>query len=81
MKVSRRQYLASDPLGVSGYLDLIEKKKGVSCPVEYKKAGTGNWLNDQVQLCLQGMLIEENTGTAVPHGYIHSIVSKRRRSE
>ena len=79
VKVSRRQYLASDTLGVSGYLDLIEEKKGVSCPVEYKKAGTGNWLNDQVQLCLQGMLIEESSGTAVPHGYIYYIGSKRRR--
>ena len=79
VKVSRRQYLASDILGVSGYLDLIEEKDGVPCPVEYKKAGTGNWLNDQVQLCLQGMLIEESTGTAVPHGYIYYIGSKRRR--
>ena len=79
VKVSRRQYLASDTLGVSGYLDLIEQKNGVSCPVEYKKAGTGNWLNDQVQLCLQGMLIEESTGTSVPHGYIYYIGSKRRR--
>ena len=78
-KVSRRQYLASDTLGVSGYLDLIEEKNGVPCPVEYKKAGTGNWLNDQVQLCLQGMLIEETTGTTVPHGYIYYIGSKRRR--
>lgn len=79
VKVSRRQYLASDTLGVSGYLDLIEEKKGVPCPVEYKKAGTGNWLNDQVQLCLQGMLIEESRGTAIPHGYIYYIGSKRRR--
>ena len=78
-KVSRRQYLASDTLGVSGYLDLIEEKAGVPCPVEYKKAGTGNWLNDQVQLCLQGMLIEESTSTVIPHGYIYYIGSKRRR--
>ncbi len=78
-KVSRRQYLASDALGVAGYLDLIEEKDGVPYPVEYKKAGTGNWLNDQVQLCLQGMLIEESTGAMVPHGYIYYIGSKRRR--
>ena len=77
--VSRRQYLASETLGVSGYLDLIEEKKGVTYPVEYKKAGTGDWLNDQVQLCLQGMLIEESTGITVPHGYIYYIGSKRRR--
>ena len=78
-QVSRRQYLASETLGVSGFLDLIEEKKGVAYPVEYKKAGTGDWLNDQVQLCLQGMLIEESAGVEVPYGYIYYIGSKRRR--
>ena len=78
-KVSRRQYLASEKLGVSGYVDMIEEKNGVPYPVEYKKAGMGNWLNDQVQLCLQGMLIEESAGITVPHGYIYYIGSKRRR--
>ena len=50
---SRQQYFASPPLGVSGYVDLIDfDGEGQPTPVEYKKAGTGNWLNDQVQLCL-----------------------------
>ena len=79
VKVSRRQYLASAKLGVSGYADMIEEKDGIPYPVEYKKAGTGNWLNDKVQLCLQGMLIEESSGVDVPHGYIYYIGSKRRR--
>ena len=77
--LSRRQYLASDALGVSGYTDLVEEKDGVPYPVEFKKAGTGNWLNDQVQLCLQGLLLEEKTGISIPHGYIFYIGSKRRR--
>lgn len=77
--ISRRQYLASDTLGVSGYTDLVEEKKGIPYPVEFKKAGTGNWLNDQVQLCLQGLLLEEKTGVSIPHGYIFYIGSKRRR--
>ena len=77
--ISRRQYLASDALGVSGYTDLVEEKDGVPYPVEFKKAGMGNWLNDQVQLCLQGMLLEEKTGVSIPHGYIFYIGSKRRR--
>ncbi len=77
--VSRRQYLASDTLGVSGYTDLVEEKNGIPYPVEFKKAGTGNWLNDQVQLCLQGLLLEEKTGVSIPHGYIFYIGSKRRR--
>ena len=78
-KISRRQYLASETLRVSGYVDMIEEKNGVPYPVEYKKSGTGNWLNAQVQLCLQGLLIEESTGVEVPHGYIYYIGSKRRR--
>ena len=77
--ISRRQYLASDALGVSGYTDLVEEKDGVPYPVEFKKAGMGNWLNDQVQLCLQGLLLEEKTGISIPHGYIFYIGSKRRR--
>ena len=77
--ISHRQYLASDTLGVSGYTDLVEEKNGVPYPVEFKKAGMGNWLNDQVQLCLQGMLLEEKTGVSIPHGYIFYIGSKRRR--
>lgn len=77
--ISRRQYLASDTLGVSGYTDLVEEKNGVPYPVEFKKAGTGDWLNDQVQLCLQGLLLEEKTGVSIPHGYIFYIGSKRRR--
>lgn len=77
--ISRRQYLASDVLGVSGYTDLVEEKSGVPYPVEFKKAGMGNWLNDQVQLCLQGLLLEEKTGISIPHGYVFYIGSKRRR--
>ena len=77
--ISRRQYLASDTLGVSGYTDLVEEKNGIPYPVEFKKAGMGNWLNDQVQLCLQGLLLEEKTGISIPHGYVFYIGSKRRR--
>ena len=77
--ISRRQYLTSDVLGVSGYTDLVEEKSGVPYPVEFKKAGMGNWLNDQVQLCLQGLLLEAKTGISIPHGYVFYIGSKRRR--
>ena len=77
--ISRRQYLASDTLGVSGYTDLVEEKDGIPYPVEFKKAGMGNWRNDQVQLCLQGLLLEEKTGISIPHGYVFYIGSKRRR--
>ena len=44
-----------------------------------KRLGWENWLNDQVQLCLQGLLLEEKTGIPIPHGYVFYIGSKRRR--
>ena len=64
---------------MSGYTDLVEEKDGIPYPVEFKKAGMGNWRNDQVQLCLQGLLLEEKTGISIPHGYVFYIGSKRRR--
>lgn len=77
--VSRRQYLASDRLRVAGYADVVEEKDGQAYPVEYKKGKVGDWLNDKVQLCLQGMLLEEATGKAVPYGYLYYIQSNRRK--
>lgn len=77
--VSRRQYLASDRLRVAGYADVVEEKDGQAYPVEYKKGKVGDWLNDKVQLCLQGMLLEEATGKAVPFGYLYYIQSNRRK--
>ena len=69
-----------------GYVDLIEfDGEGQPTPVEHKKAGTGNWLNDQVQPFLPRMLIEELESTTsgseveVPFGYIYYIGSNRRR--
>ncbi|MDP6995778.1 MAG: Dna2/Cas4 domain-containing protein [Candidatus Poribacteria bacterium] len=69
-----------------GYVDLIEfDGEGQPTPVEHKKAGTGNWLNDQVQPFLPRMLIEELESTTsgseveVPFGCISYIGSNRRR--
>jgi CRISPR-associated protein Cas1 len=77
--VSRRQYVASERLGVSGYIDILEESSGMVYPVEYKKGRSGEWLNDKIQLCLQGMLIEEATGRTVPYGYLYYIASNRRK--
>lgn len=77
--ISRQQKFSSETLGVTGYVDLIEEKDGSPIPVEYKKAGMGNWLNDQVQLCLQGMLMEEVDQIKIPFGYLYYIGSNRRR--
>jgi len=77
--VTRRQYIASENLGVAGYVDLLEEKKGKIYPVEYKKGKGGGWLNDKIQLCLQAMVLEETLGRKIPFGYIYYISSHRRR--
>ena len=77
--VTRRQYIASENLGVAGYVDLLEEKKGKIYPVEYKKGRGGGWLNDKIQLCLQAMVLEETLGRKIPFGYIYYISSHRRR--
>jgi CRISP-associated protein Cas1 len=78
--------LASEQLGLTGKLDLIEEKGGEVYPVEYKrsKAPTDTdgqatyWDNGAIQLCAQGLLLEEHLGRQVPYAYLYYIGSKTR---
>jgi CRISPR-associated protein Cas1 len=83
---TRSVQLSSERLGISGKLDLVEEKDGVVCPIEYKR-GSGApgdngqppyWDNDAVQVCAQGLLLEEELGVAVPRGILYYIGSKSR---
>lgn len=48
-------------------------------PVEYKKGSAhGGGLHDQVQLCAQGLCLEEQTGRLVAGGYIFSFRTQQR---
>src|SRR4029077_21122005 len=73
---TRSVQISSERLGISGKLDLVEEKNGAVCPVAYKR-GAGPpgdngqplfWDNDAVQVCAQGLLLEEDLGTPVPRG-------------
>lgn len=74
---TRGVHLSSEALGISGVLDQIEEKNGEQYPVETKhgtapRDADGNpttWDNDAVQLCAQAMLLEEQTGRPVEHGF------------
>ena len=76
-KRSRGVHLSSDALGISGILDVIEEKDGVSYPVETKHGSAPRdddgrpttWENDAVQLCGQALLMEEAFGTPVERGF------------
>ncbi|MDX9819280.1 MAG: CRISPR-associated endonuclease Cas1 [Desulfococcus multivorans] len=75
--------LSSMRLGIAGKLDLLEERNGQVYPVEYKKGkkppkGREPWLNDQVQLCAQALLMGDN-GMGVPErAFLYFIGSKSR---
>ncbi len=74
---TRSVELTSESLGLTGTLDEIECRGGEEYPVGTKPGfaphdENGNptvWDNDAVQLCGQALLLEESTGSTVPHGY------------
>ena len=74
---------SSETLGIIGKLDLLEEdESGNQYPVEYKKGkkpkDRGPWLNDQVQVCAQALLMQEN-GLVLPNkGFVYYIASKAR---
>ncbi|MBF0550812.1 MAG: CRISPR-associated endonuclease Cas1 [Deltaproteobacteria bacterium] len=74
---------SSERLGIIGKLDLVEEKDGApGYPVEYKKAkkpaNRDPWLNDQIQLCAQALLMRENGLTLPERAYIYYIGSRAR---
>ena len=83
---TRSVSLASEALGLTGKLDLIEEKEGEIYPVEYKRSAAPTdvngqatyWDNDAVQLCAQGLLLEEHLGQQVPAAFLYYIGSKSR---
>ena len=83
---TRSVSLASEQLGLTGKLDLIEEKEGAMYPVEYKRSAAPTaadgqatyWDNDAVQLCAQGLLLEEHLGRPVPAAVLYYIGSKTR---
>src|SRR5262249_47655090 len=78
--------LSSERLGITAKLDLLEGKGGAAYPVEYKRSTAPTdangrptfWENDAIQLCAQGLLLEEELGVPVPRGILYYIGSKSR---
>ncbi|MBL8796234.1 MAG: CRISPR-associated protein Cas4, partial [Planctomycetia bacterium] len=78
--------LSSTRLGLTAVLDLVEEKNGEVYPVETKhgsaprdEAGRPTvWDNDAVQLCAQGLLLEEERGQPVRRGVQFCAGSRER---
>lgn len=71
------------PAGATGEVDNAEHAGAVEdhslYPVEYKKGSArGGGLNDHVQVCAQGMCLEERLGRKLGGGYVFSFGTMRR---
>jgi CRISPR-associated protein Cas1 len=83
---TRSAALSSERLGLTAVLDLIEEKDGDAYPVETKHGSAPRdddgrptfWDNDAVQLCAQGLLLEEELGRPVTRGVIFYAGSRER---
>lgn len=76
--------LYSRRLGLIGKADIVEFIRApggaeLPCPVDYKRGRRSRWDNDDVQLCAQGLCLEEMLGVHVPAGAIFHAASRRRR--
>jgi len=83
---TRSVALSSPQLGITAKLDVLEEQEGVSRPVETKRSAAPKdangeptfWQNDAIQLCAQGLLIEEAFEVAVASGVLYYVGSKTR---
>lgn len=74
--------LASARLNLTGVADLVEFAPGPAgeqaFPVEYKRGKPKLHRADEVQLCAQGLCLEEMTGQPVPEGALYYAETHRR---
>src|ERR1019366_3338925 len=78
--------LASRRLGIAGVADLVEfHREGqgpggeeTPFPVEFKRGKAKRHRADEVQLCAQGLCLEEMTGKTVPQGALFYAETRRR---
>ena len=80
IRFERTVMVSAEKLGLTGKLDLIEKnlKTNQLTPVEYKKgkSKSDNW--DKIQLCAQGLCLEEMTGQTLNEGYLWYWQTRKR---
>lgn len=79
VRIERALPLWSIRLGLVGKADVVEFHGVTPLPVEYKSGRLCQFENDDLQLCAQGLCLEEMTGKKVPLGAIYHHGSRRRR--
>lgn len=78
-RVERALPLWSHRLGLVGKADVVEFRGETPFPVEYKVGRRREWQYEAIQVCAQGICLEEMLGTSVPMGAIYYVGSRVRR--
>ena len=82
VRFERTVHVSAEKLGISGVLDLVEvdTKTGRLKPVEYKRGKPKPDPMDEIQLCAQGLCLEEMTGQTVSEGALWYMQTRPPRS-
>ena len=81
LRITRGMPVVSERLGMVGQCDVVEfHADGKVLPVEYKRGKPKAHRADEVQLCAQGMCLEEMMDRAIAGGFLF-YGEKRRRTE
>ena len=82
VRFERTVHVSAEKLGISGVLDLVEveTKTGRLKPVEYKRGKPKPDPMDEIQLCAQGLCLEEMTGQTVSEGALWYMQTRHRVS-
>lgn len=78
LRIERSLPLYSERLGLVGRADVVEFHHDRPLPVEYKRGKRRRWGHDELQLCAQGLCLEEMLGVPVPRGAVYYHGSRRR---
>lgn len=79
IRILRAVQIASERHGLHGVADVVELHGETPYPVEYKRGRPKAHRADEVQLCAQGLCLEEMTGQAVPQGALFYGTERRRK--
>ena len=79
MRIERAFPLWSRRLGLIGRADVVEFHGQTPYPVEYKLGKRREWRYEALQVCAQGMCLEEMFGLPVSCGAIYYCSSRTRR--
>ena len=80
VRFERTVHVSAEKLGINGVLDLVEvdTKTGRLKPVEYKRGKPKLDPMDEIQLCAQGLCLEEMTGQTVSEGALWYMQTRHR---